>query len=525
MAPPVALLTALCSLCLCRAVRSEPLPSGVAQKYLTTPETKPVVTTRETSRFLTDQSARFAINGRAFPHLPFDIGESYGGLLPISADQNDTQQLYFWFFPSDNPSVGKEITIWLNGGPGCSSLIGLLAENGKFLWQPGQFEPVLNDWAWTKLTNVVWIDQPVSAGFAQGTPTASSTEELAPQFMGFLKNFFDTFDMAGSKIYLAGESYAGQYIPYFASAMVDANDTDYFNVQGTMLIDPAISSDVDLVELPMLNYAEANQQILRFNESFRSYIRDLHANEFNYTGFFEEHLKFPSIGPMPTPPNADEGNSPFRSILAAAATLINPCFNVYHILDYCPRPTDPLGLNGPLPDSGPFWDLPEVKAAVNAPNVLWSPCAPKSVFASPSGQDQSPRPSMTVLPRMFERVPLNIVANGALDFLIPSLGTLFALQNVTWAGTTGFEERPSRKFVVPVGGADGSSSEQQQKVLGAAGEMGTWGWERGVLYADVEGAGHMLPQHNPSAAFRLLEVLLGRVGVEEGMGGGAAWTV
>lgn len=53
------------------------------------------------------------------------------------------------------------------------------------------------------------IDQPIGAGFAQGTPSATSTEELAPQFMGFWKNFIDTFNMTGSKVYFAGESYAG----------------------------------------------------------------------------------------------------------------------------------------------------------------------------------------------------------------------------------------------------------------------------------------------------------------------------
>lgn len=277
----------------------------------------------------------------------------------------------------------------------------------------------------------------------------------------------------------------------------------------------------------MLAFAEANQQILRFNESFRSYIRDLHANEFNYTGFFETYLKFPSDGPMPTPPNAAEGSSPFRTILGDAATLINPCFNVYHILDYCPKPTDFLGLTGSLPEDGIlFFNRPEVRAAMHAPpGTNWSACAASTVYAGP-GNDQSPRPDLTVLPDMFERVPLNIVANGALDFLIPSLGTLFALQNVTWAGATGFKERPSHRFVVPPSSsgydADGGNA---QSVLGAVGEMGTWGLERGVLFADVEGAGHMIPQHNPSAAFRLLEVLLGRVGVEEGMSGGAAWSV
>lgn len=274
----------------------------------------------------------------------------------------------------------------------------------------------------------------------------------------------------------------------------------------------------------MLTFAEANQGILRFNESFRAYMRDLHANEFNYTSFFDKYFKFPADGPMPIPPNANEGNSPFRNILAQAATLINPCFNVYNILDHCPTLYDPLGLVGLTTSGlGLFFNLTEVKAAMHAPDVSWSVCAQASVYAGANGQDQSPRPSFSVLPGMFERVPLNIVANGALDFLIPSMGTLFALQNITWSGTTGFEQQPSRRFVVP--GRTLASDAASQQYLGSIGEMGTWVYERGVVFVDVEGAGHEMPQHNPSAALRLLEVLLGRVGVEQGLGAGVAWTI
>jgi len=65
------------------------------------------------------------VNGSAIPDVDFDIGESYAGLMPISNATN-ASELYFWFFPSSNPAASNEIVIWLNGGPGCSSLEGFL---------------------------------------------------------------------------------------------------------------------------------------------------------------------------------------------------------------------------------------------------------------------------------------------------------------------------------------------------------------------------------------------------------------
>ncbi|KAL8927059.1 MAG: hypothetical protein Q9208_002605 [Pyrenodesmia sp. 3 TL-2023] len=104
------------------------------------------------SSYLNPNSEKFIVNGSAIPDVNFDIGESYAGLLPISPAANETRQLYFWFFPSSNPLASDEITIWLNGGPGCSSLEGLLQENGPFLWQYGTFAPVKNPWTWVGLT-------------------------------------------------------------------------------------------------------------------------------------------------------------------------------------------------------------------------------------------------------------------------------------------------------------------------------------------------------------------------------------
>lgn len=63
--------------------------------------------------------------------------------------------------------------------------------------------------------------------------------------LGFWRNLADVFDLADKKVYITGVSYAGQYVPYIASAMLDSDD---INLQGSMVYDPAISDDVPLVE-------------------------------------------------------------------------------------------------------------------------------------------------------------------------------------------------------------------------------------------------------------------------------------
>lgn len=106
-------------------------------------------------RFLNSKSRKFVVNGTGVPDVDFDLGESYAGLLPISSNANETRKLYFWFFPGQDASVGKsEIGIWFTGGPGCSSLSGLLTENGPVLYQAGTKAPTQNPYSWSRLTNL-----------------------------------------------------------------------------------------------------------------------------------------------------------------------------------------------------------------------------------------------------------------------------------------------------------------------------------------------------------------------------------
>ena len=118
-----------------------------------------------------------------------------------------------------------------------------MQENGPFLWQYGTFAPVKNPYTWVNLTNMVWVEQPVGTGFSQGVPSATNETDVAAQFLGFFKNFMETFGLQGRTVYIAGESYAGAYVPYIADAMFNANDTEYYNIDSIMIYDPTTSTN------------------------------------------------------------------------------------------------------------------------------------------------------------------------------------------------------------------------------------------------------------------------------------------
>lgn len=94
------------------------------------------------------------------------------------------------------------------------------------------------------LTSMIWVEQPVGTGFSQGVPDATNETTVATEFLGFFKNFIDTFALQNKRIYITGESYAGYYVPYIADAMLNTKDTTYYDLQSIMIYDPSTSYNV-----------------------------------------------------------------------------------------------------------------------------------------------------------------------------------------------------------------------------------------------------------------------------------------
>jgi carboxypeptidase D len=153
--------------------------------------------------------------------------------------------------------------------------------------------------------------------------------------LGFFKNFVDTFGLQNKKIYIAGESYAGYYIPYIADAMYNANDTEHFDIQGTLMYDPSTTTDAIQEQVPAVAYVDFWKPMFSLNDSFMTDLR-LRADRCGYTHFLNEQLVFPPKGPLPPAPNWQARGCDLWNLIYNASILVNACFDVrIHLSAVC----------------------------------------------------------------------------------------------------------------------------------------------------------------------------------------------
>jgi carboxypeptidase D len=360
---------------------------------------------------------------------------------------------------------------------------------------------------------MIWVEQPIGTGFTSGTPTARNEEDVAAQFMGFWKNFVDTFSIQGYKVYIAGESYAGAYCPYIASAFLDSEDKTYFNMKGMVIYDPVIAVGEIQEPIPTLAFTEYWAGLFPFNDTFRAELKAA-DKKCGYSDYMNEYLVYPPRGQQPSklPGTSENGITLdacwniFNDAISAASDL-NPCFDIYHVATTCPLQWDVLGFPGSIPylpdGASVYFNRDDVKKAINAPTgVTWQECTDVNVF--PNG-DSSPPSGLTVLPGVIERTGNVIIGHGALDMILLANGTLLAIQNMTWGGKLGFQRKPDEPFYVPYHDSPFLST------IAASGVFGSTHTERGLTYVGINLSGHMVPQYAPSAAYRHVEFLLGRV--------------
>ena len=98
--------------------------------------------------------------------------KSYAGYADVAPGEH----IFWWFFESRNiDPEDAPLTIWINGGPGSSSMIGLFQELGPCTISP-HGEPLDNPYSWSNVTNIIFIDQPTQVGFSYSEAVPAYTD-------------------------------------------------------------------------------------------------------------------------------------------------------------------------------------------------------------------------------------------------------------------------------------------------------------------------------------------------------------
>ncbi|CCE92164.1 serine-type carboxypeptidase TDEL_0D05800 [Torulaspora delbrueckii] len=370
------------------------------------------------------------------------IPEMYAGHIPFAGDRDGEEISYFFWKFSHPRQYSDSLVFWFNGGPGCSSMDGALLESGPFRVD-ADGSVYLNEGSWHNRADIVYVDQPVGTGFSTSNLESINYDEdletVTEHFMRFIDSYFQSFpDDLDKELVLAGESYAGQYIPFFADAIMRHNaglDDDYVKYKlkalliGNGWVDPSTQSLSYLpfaVEKGLIDQSHPNfPDLLKAHEECQNAINSKGSEEkFSYQEC-EKIITLLLKYTKDTSSKVDENQV---------------CLNVY---DYTLRDSYPsCGMNWPegLQNVPEFFSKPGVMEALHLDSEKmqrWHECDSKVLekLSNPKS-----RPSVNLLPSILESGLDVFLFNGDHDFICNNKGVLDTINNMEWGTHSGFSE-------------------------------------------------------------------------------------
>ncbi|KAJ7202096.1 alpha/beta-hydrolase [Mycena pura] len=528
-------------------VRGAQIPSTFPHAYAGVPSTD----------FGTDWQQYFEVT-ESLPNITQPLTRSFAGNVGVNRDGHPNATLFFWAFEKTNGSLTSDTStepwiIWLNGGPGASSMMGLLTENGP-IRVTGTFPIVQNNFSWHQLADTFWIDQPVGTGYSTSDSTGyiADEDQMGEDFVGFLSNIVKIFpSLATRPLYLMGESYAGTFIPYITKTIF-ASQSPSVTLKKISIGNGVLGSLAVTEELPTLTTIETYPQLINYDPEVYDYFK---AQE--HLCGYDLNLTYPQNGLFPTLRRPHRSTNPapanyslnrragykttvaaFRTELANKAITnlkkrelqereerrvlwkrsiaerpddtLDPfyrCSLFAEMWDYALNFTFPWTVGGQdqhdIPDAlypevpshlGAFMNDDETRAALHAPTSKnWA-----SAFAYPFGTmrdciDLARHSTHHIRPMTF----------------LTDLATAASARNVSIVFYSGNDDSlaPHRGTEVVIqnmtfGGVQGFTRKPSTPFTDDDGNFaGIVHQERGLTYALFQNAGHLVPQNAPAAAF------------------------
>ncbi|KAK9455859.1 Alpha/Beta hydrolase protein [Dipodascopsis uninucleata] len=346
--------------------------------------------------------------------------------------------MFFWLVENEHIADKPRTVIWLNGGPGCSSMDGALMELGPFkVTEGGNLK--LNEGRWNQFTNILFVDNPLGTGFSFVDTDSYLHElsEMSDDFMVFLDKFFDIFPQyLDDDLYIAGESFAGMYIPYIADSILTHNKNvtsraeKLYPLKGIMIgngwMDP-VRQYLSYLPFAYQNglIAAGSKEAQIIEKALNTCIADLNKD-----------------GPLIDVPSCEYILDLILELSQDTSKKDGKtCRNMYDIRLYDKFPA--CGANWPndLEFVTPYLRDPEVVQALHIKPEKksgWVECAGA---VSKAFTAKKSRPTIEMIPSLLKQIQV-LMFNGDQDIICNHLGNEDAISNMQFNGGTGFEESP-----------------------------------------------------------------------------------
>ncbi|XP_034144526.1 probable serine carboxypeptidase CPVL [Esox lucius] len=405
--------------------------------------------------------------------LPGANVKSYAGYLTVNKKYNSN--LYFWFFPAQEQPANAPVLLWLQGGPGGTSMFGLFVEHGPYV----VFKNLTvgyREFPWTSRYSVLYIDNPVGTGFSftdDDNGFAQNQDDVGRDLYSALTQFFQIFpEYQSNPFYATGESYAGKYVPAIGYYIHKNNPTAKVQINfkgvaiGDGLCDPELMLggygdflyQTGMIDMLQKQYVEqqtdSGVQLIRqekWVEAFEVFDRLLNGDIEPYPSFFQ---------------NA------------------TGCTNYFNYLQ-CREPADQGYFSQ-------FVTLAEVRHSIHVGNLTFHD---GSEVEKHLVQDvmKSIKPWLATLMDNY-RV---LIYSGQLDVIVAAPLTERFLPTVNWTGADEFSKAPRFHWKV---------QPEDTEVAGYVRQVGEF------YQVIIRGGGHILPYDQPERSFDMIDRFLSTQG-------------
>ncbi|KAF5175902.1 Carboxypeptidase [Thalictrum thalictroides] len=400
------------------------------------------------------------------PGQPSQIDfKHYAGYVTV--DKLKGRSLFYYFVESAVPDpLSKPVVLWLNGGPGCSSIgIGAFAEHGPFGVRSDGTSLYLRRHSWNKVANILYLESPAGVGFSYSNTTSdyNTTGDLrtAQDSYVFLINWFKRFSQfKNNDFYIAGESYAGFYIPELADLIIHnnlhAHSSSPIKLTGVMVGNGLIDYNIDRKGLYLYLWSHGLISVQTYEGLIKTCVDDIKLECISYGVDLAKEV----------------GNINMESLYSEG------CLSIIHKHGS----VDPCEKNYVIP----YLNQIQVQKALHASRTQspysWSLCS----FGVNMHWRDMPSSMLPLYRRLIAAGVRILVYSGDWDGVLPFTGTKLAIDSMNLT---------IRSRLKPW-------LDDQQQVAGYRVDY------EGLTFATVLGAGHEVPRFKPKNAFILAKSFL-----------------